>query len=72
MGEILVAAPYDGVGIGSVSTTDAAGIEAALANAYALYRNRQKWLSKSRRIEILRKIQDHIHPSFHSVFPHHP
>ena len=60
MGEILVTAPYDGATIGSVPTTDAEGIESALANAHALYRDRGKWLSKSRRIEILRKAAEII------------
>ncbi len=60
MGKISVTAPYDGANIGSVPTTDAAGIEAALANAHSLYRDRGKWLSKSKRIEILRKAAEII------------
>ena len=55
LGELTVTAPYNGDTIGSVPTTDATGIETALANAHALYRNRRKWLPKSKRIEILRK-----------------
>ena len=60
MGKILVTAPYDGAELGSIPETDAAGIEAALANAHALYRDRGKWLSKARRIEILRKAAEII------------
>ena len=60
MGEILVTAPYDGAELGSIPETDAAGIEAALASAHALYRDRGKWLSKARRIEILRKAAEII------------
>ena len=60
MGKISVTAPYDGANIGSVPTTDAAGIEEALSNAHSLYRDRGKWLSKSRRIEILRKAAEII------------
>ena len=54
MEELIVKAPYDGETIGSVATTDVTGIEAALATAYALHRDRSKWLTKSRRIDILK------------------
>jgi len=60
MGKISVTAPYDGANIGSVPTTDATGIEEALSNAHSLYRDRGKWLPKSRRIEILRKAAEII------------
>ena len=60
MGNITVTAPYDGATIGSVPTTNAAGIESALANAHGLYRNRRKWIPKSKRIEILRKAAEII------------
>lgn len=54
MGEITVSAPFNGEKLGKLATTNEAGVESALAGAHALYRDRSKWLSKSRRIEILR------------------
>ncbi len=54
-GELLeVTAPFDGAVIAKLPRMNAAQIEAALASAYALYRNRDAWLAKARRIEILR------------------
>jgi acyl-CoA reductase-like NAD-dependent aldehyde dehydrogenase len=50
-----VHAPYDGTVAGTVDYTDRDGMERALATAYALYRDRSKWLAPARRIEILRK-----------------
>ncbi|MSP43471.1 MAG: aldehyde dehydrogenase family protein [Alphaproteobacteria bacterium] len=49
-----VTAPFDGAVIARLPRMDAAQVEAALASAYALYRNRDAWLPKSQRIEILR------------------
>lgn len=60
MGEITVTAPYDGTEIASVPTADAAAVETALAGAHALYRDRSRWLSKPKRIEILRKTAEII------------
>lgn len=60
MGEITVTAPYDGTEIGSVPTADAVAVEAALASAHSLYRNRSQWLSKAERITILRKTAEII------------
>jgi len=54
-GELLeVTAPFDGAAIAKLPRMNAAQVEAALASAYALYRNRDAWLAKARRIEILR------------------
>jgi len=54
-GELLeVTAPFDGAVIAKLPRMNAAQVEAALASAYALYRNRDAWLAKARRIEILR------------------
>jgi len=50
---LAVLAPYDGTLIARVATTQAAGVERALAGAQALFRNRDAWLSPQRRIEIL-------------------
>ncbi|MCK9992196.1 MAG: hypothetical protein Dbin4_00716 [Alphaproteobacteria bacterium] len=49
-----VTAPFDGAKIARLPRLNAAEMEAALAAAYGLYRNRDGWLSKARRIEILR------------------
>jgi hypothetical protein len=48
-----VSAPYDGT---LLATADGGIAERALATAYALYRNRDAWLSPARRIEILRNV----------------
>ena len=50
-----IRSPYDGAVLGNVALSDAAGIERALATAYALFRDRSAWLTPARRIEILRK-----------------
>ncbi len=50
---LAVHAPYDGALIACAPTSDAKGVERALTNAYALFRNRDAWLSPQRRIEIL-------------------
>jgi len=52
---IEVRSPYDGAPVGTVAASSAADIERALATAHALYRNRRGWLSKQRRLEILRR-----------------
>ena len=49
-----VTAPFDGAVIARLPRMDAAQIEVALASAYALYRNRDAWLPRTQRIEILR------------------
>ena len=50
-----VRAPYDGSVIGSVDYVGAGEVDAALATAHALYRNRPGWLTPARRVEILRR-----------------
>ena len=49
-----VTAPFDGAVIAKLPRLNAVQVEAALASAYALYRNRDAWIPKARRIEILR------------------
>lgn len=49
-----VTAPFDGAKIARLPRLNAAEMEAALAAAYGLYRNRDGWLPRARRIEILR------------------
>jgi acyl-CoA reductase-like NAD-dependent aldehyde dehydrogenase len=50
-----VHAPFDGALLGTVEMGDAATVERALATAHALYRDRSKWLTPAKRIEILRR-----------------
>lgn len=52
--KLEVTAPFDGAVIAKLPRMNAAQVEAALASAYALYRNRDAWIPKARRIEILR------------------
>ena len=53
--DLEVVAPYDGAPIATVATADAGCAEAALGAAYALFRDRDAWLSPGRRIEILER-----------------
>ncbi len=55
---LQVTAPFDGHLIDSLPVSDAGDVERALATAYALYRNRDAWLSAERRIEILNRAAD--------------
>jgi acyl-CoA reductase-like NAD-dependent aldehyde dehydrogenase len=50
---IEVRAPYNGDLIGSVPVATAAKVERALSTAYDLFRDRNRWLSKQKRIAIL-------------------
>jgi len=52
-GRLDVRAPYDLSPIASVDTVDERGVERALQVAFELFRRRDAWLSKVRRIEIL-------------------
>jgi acyl-CoA reductase-like NAD-dependent aldehyde dehydrogenase len=53
-----VHAPYDRSLIATVDAIDGAGVEQALTTAYGLYRDRSKWLTPARRIEILKRAQE--------------
>ena len=53
--DLEVVAPYDGAPIATVATADAGCAEAALGAGYALFRDRDAWLSPGRRIEILER-----------------
>jgi len=53
-----VVAPFEGQHIATCETADAAAVEQALATAYALYRNRDRWLPLSERIAILERLMD--------------
>jgi len=60
MTDISVTAPFDGSDITSVPNASKQDVENALATAHALYRNRDGWLSKPRRIEILKRAAEII------------
>ena len=55
MTEIEVRAPYDGQLIRTVAASGAEEVEAALATAYGLFRNRDAWLPPAARVDILRE-----------------
>ena len=55
MTNIPVTAPFDGSEITTVPNATRVDVERALATAHGLYRDRDGWLSKPQRIEILRK-----------------
>ncbi|MEC7204471.1 MAG: aldehyde dehydrogenase family protein, partial [Pseudomonadota bacterium] len=55
-----VTAPYDGSAIDSVPNSTMEDVENAMATAHALYRNRDGWLSKPQRIDILRRAAEII------------
>ena len=60
MTDIPVTAPYDGSAIDSVPNATMEDVENAMATAHALYRNRNGWLSKPQRIDILRRAAEII------------
>ena len=60
MTDIPVKAPYDGSVIDTVPNSTMEDVENAMATAHALYRNRDGWLSKPQRIDILRRAAEII------------
>lgn len=60
MTDIPVTAPYDGSAIDTVPNATMEDVENAMATAHALYRNRDDWLSKPQRIDILRRAAEII------------
>lgn len=52
-GKAEVRAPFDQTLIATIDTLDMTGAEQALATAYGLYRDREQWLPRSKRIEVL-------------------
>jgi len=60
MTDIPVTAPFDGSEIASVPNATRQDVDNALTTAHALYRDRDGWLSKPQRIEILRKTAEII------------
>ena len=59
--DLEVGAPYDAAPIATVATANAACVEAALAAAYARFRDRDAWLSPGRRTEILERAATIMH-----------
>ena len=59
--DLQVDAPYDGAPIATVATANAACVEASLAAGYALFRDRDSWLSPDRRTEILERAAAIMH-----------
>ncbi len=55
VGEQAVNSPWDLSQIGEVPMIDGKGAEQALANAYAIYRDRKRWLPPQQRMQILQK-----------------
>jgi len=53
MGELVVRSPYDGRELDTVTTSNVEQVDAALATAHALFRNRDSWLSVPERLAIL-------------------
>lgn len=53
---LTVSAPFDEAEIATIAAADAAVVEQALSTAYKLYRDRKRWLSPARRIEILQNL----------------
>ena len=55
VGSSDVTSPYDGSLLATVSTGGADHVEAALASAYSLFRDRSKWLPVPERLAILER-----------------
>ncbi len=60
MKDITVKAPFDEKEIGTVPNATQQDVENALATAHRLFRNRNNWLPKPKRIEILRRTAELI------------
>ena len=59
--DLQVVAPFDRAPIATVATANARCAEAALTTAYALFRDRDAWLSPGRRTEILERAATIMH-----------
>lgn len=64
VGEHAVHSPWDLEQIGMVPMIDGKGAARALANAYAIYRDRKRWLPPQQRIQILQKTADIMQQRF--------
>lgn len=66
-GQVNVTAPYDGAHIATIETGDASAAETALSTAYALYRDKSKWLTAEQRISILGKAAEIMQSRFEEL-----
>lgn len=57
---VEVESPFDGAPVGQVTASSAEDIECALVTAHALFRDRRQWLTKQRRIAILKRAAEII------------
>lgn len=57
-GELTVDAPFDGQPIATVETSDWSAVDTPLATAHGLFRDRDSWLPKAQRIEILDRARE--------------
>jgi len=55
-----VLSPFDGSLVGHANTSSEAEVETALSVAYEIFRDRKQWLSKPKRIEILKRTAELI------------
>ncbi|MGI9303696.1 MAG: aldehyde dehydrogenase family protein [Gammaproteobacteria bacterium] len=53
--KIDVSAPWDGAPIAQLAAIDHAGVEQALQTAYAIFRDKDRWLPPAARIDVLEK-----------------
>lgn len=58
MAKSEVLSPFDGKPVGSFELQSEAEVETRLAEAFSIYSDRSRWLSKERRIEILSRLGD--------------
>lgn len=61
---LTVTAPYDNAEIATLDTADSNAVEQALTTAVNLFNDKSKWLSASKRIEILYKTADIMREQF--------
>ena len=64
---VTVTAPYDGAKIASVKVVNAAGVEQALINADSIYKDRNRWLTPSKRVQILEKAAEIMQSRFEEL-----
>lgn len=57
---IDVHSPFDGTLVGSVTTSSPEDVEKVLSTAYSLFRDRAQWLSKQKRIAVLKRTAEII------------
>ena len=68
--KITVSAPFDGSEIATFDAAESADVEKALSTAHELFSNKSKWLTASRRIEILNKTATLMREQFDDLVMH--